>query len=109
MALHYRNHVISEGRYLIHFKHRKGTIMDYLETPIVESRVSHPTPGAGMTVDGYTKRSGAPSSRMIRLEGEKRWRRLMVWCFSNNGTLFVRILGEDKVVRDCDVPEATNI
>lgn len=65
------------------------------------------TPPWGMTVDGYTKRSGAPTSYMIRLEGETRWRRLMVWQFSNNGTLFVRIKGESVIVNEYDIPEPT--
>jgi hypothetical protein len=42
---------------------------------------------------------------MIRLQGEKRWRRLMVWQFSNLGTLFVRIAGEPHVVREEMIPQ----
>jgi len=76
----------------------------YLTTPIVEVRIDPPPRGSGMTVDGYTKRSGAPTSRMIRLQGEKRWRRLMVWHFSNLGTLFVNINGKPHVVREEDLP-----
>ena len=79
--------------------------VEYLETTIAESKRDYPRPGAGMTADGYTKRSGAPSSLMIRLDGEKRWRRLMVWQFSNAGTSFVRIKGKCLVVRDYDIPE----
>lgn len=41
---------------------------------------------------------------MIRLEGEKRWRRLMVWQFSNIGTLFVHIDGKPHVVRSEMLP-----
>lgn len=77
----------------------------YLTTPIVEVRHDPPPRGSGMTRDGYTKRSGAPTSRMIRLQGEKRWRRLMVWQFSNLGTLFVRLDGKPHVVREEMLPE----
>lgn len=76
----------------------------YLTTPIVEVRYDPPPPGTGMTREGYTKRSGAPTSRMIRLQGERRWRRLMVWQFSNMGTLFVRLDGKPHVVREEDLP-----
>ena len=77
----------------------------YLTTPIVEVRNDPPPRGSGLTRDGYTKRSGAPTARMIRLQGEKRWRRLMVWQFSNLGTLFVRIDGEPHVVREEMIPQ----
>jgi hypothetical protein len=76
----------------------------YLTTPIAEARRDYPRPGSGMTREGYTKTSGAPSSIMIRLQGEKRWRRLMVWQFSNRGTLFVRLGKEPHVVREEDLP-----
>ena len=76
----------------------------YLTTPIVEVRIDPPPRGSGMTRDGYTKRSGAPTERMIRLQGEKRWRRLMIWQFSNLGTLFVNIDGKPHVVRQEDIP-----
>lgn len=76
----------------------------YLTTPIAEARRDEPPRGSGMTREGYTKRSGAPSSLMIRLQGEKGWRRLMVWQFSNTGTMFVRIRGVEHVVRESDIP-----
>jgi hypothetical protein len=76
---------------------------DYLKTPIVGMKITE-TPHYGMTADGYTKRSGAPTSRLIRLEGEKRWRRLMCWQFSNAGTCFIRIKGETLIVADSDLP-----
>ena len=74
-------------------------MVEYLETPI-EAKRQTDVPRYGMAADGYTKRSGAPTSYMIRLEGETRWRRLMVWQFSNCGTLFVRVAGKPLVVRD---------
>lgn len=57
-----------------------------------------------MTREGYTKRSGAPTDLMIRLQGEKKWRRLMIWQFSNIGTLFVRVNGKPHVVREEMIP-----
>ena len=76
----------------------------YLTTPIVEVRIDPPSRGSGMTREGYTKRSGAPTDRMIRLQGEKRWRRLMVWQFSNMGTLFVKLDGKPHVVSEGMLP-----
>lgn len=61
-------------------------------------------PRWGMTAAGYTKRSGAPTSHLIRLAGEKRWRRLMCWQFSNAGTCFIRYKGETIIINDCDIP-----
>lgn len=81
----------------------------YLTTPIAEVRNDPPPRGSGMTSGGYTKRSGAPTARMIRLQGEKRWRRLMVWQFSNLGTMFVNIDGKPHVVREEDIPRESTI
>ena len=78
--------------------------VEYLSTKIEEARRAPcRNPYAGMTRAGYTCRRGAPTSVMIRLAGERRWRRLMVWQFSNAGTCFVRIKGKALIVRD--VPE----
>ena len=79
----------------------------YLATKIAESKQVPVTRGRGMTRDGYTLRSGAPSTTMIRLDGETVWRRVMVWQFSNAGNAFVRIKGEPHIVRDYDIPDAT--
>ena len=79
--------------------------VQYLTTKIVESKHAPcANPYAGMTRMGYTKRLGAPSSLMIRLDGEKRWHRLMVWQFSNAGTCFVRVKGTPLVVPDHAIP-----
>ena len=43
-----------------------------------------------MTVDGYTKRSGCPTNFMVQLAGSNRWYRVMNFCNSNSGTLFVK-------------------
>ena len=77
----------------------------YLESKIAAVLYTD-APRCGMTVDGYTKRSGAPTSYMIRLEGETRYRRVMCWQFSNSGTLFVRFKGADLIVSGCDIEDA---
>lgn len=77
--------------------------MKKLEKKIAETKRTR-TPKWGMTVDGYSKRCGAPTHLLIRLEGEKRFRRLMCWQFSNVGTCFLRIQGEDIVVSDHLIP-----
>lgn len=73
-------------------------MVNYLEKQIVEVKETDP-PRYGMAASGYTLRTGAPLPQLIRLEGEKIWRRLMVWQFSNCGTCFVRIKGVEYVVR----------
>lgn len=80
--------------------------VQYLEKPIVAAKLTA-TPRYEMASDGVTIRSGAPTSRMIRLEGETRWRRLMVWQFSNAGTLFVRVGGKPLVVNEYDLPSVS--
>jgi hypothetical protein len=84
-------------------KGEKMSKVNYLEKKIVESKQTR-TPNYGMTVDGYTVNSGAPTSWMIKLENEKIWRRLMCWQFSNAGTLFVRIKGTEYVVDEYQIP-----
>jgi len=79
-------------------------MVKYFGKTIAERKWAPPRSQWGMTADGYTKRSGAPTAWMIRLEGESRWRRLMCWQFSNAGTLFVKFHGLPRVVRDCDLP-----
>lgn len=81
-------------------------MVKYLDKKIAEAKRSYVSnPRRGMGSDGYTTRSGAPSSLMIRLEGEKMWRRVMVWQFSNAGTAFVRIKKECFVLREHEIPE----
>lgn len=81
----------------------KSKYLADLGLKIAEAKVTD-RPQFGMTSAGYTKRSGAPTSIMVRLAGEKRWRRLMVWQFSNSGTCFIRRLGETIIINDCDIP-----
>lgn len=77
---------------------------NYLDKQIVSSKRTD-APRYGMTSDGYTKKSGAPTGWMILLEGEKRYRRVMVWQFSNAGTVFVRVRGEALIIRnEWDIP-----
>lgn len=73
---------------------------------IAESRDTE-APRYGMTADGYTRRSGAPTTRMIRLAHERRWRRVMVRQFSNAGTLFVKIFGEEFILTGAEFPSGT--
>jgi hypothetical protein len=75
----------------------------YLETPIAEARYTA-RPAWGMARDGYTRRTGAPTSLLVRLEGERRWRRLMIWQFSNAGTCFLRVRGAALIVPDYAIP-----
>ena len=58
------------------------------------------TPRWGMAASGYTHKGGAPTSVMVRLEGETRWRRLRCWQFSNAGTCFLRVMGANYIVPD---------
>ncbi|RLB44658.1 MAG: hypothetical protein DRH30_00840 [Deltaproteobacteria bacterium] len=55
-------------------------------------------PRYGVTADGYSKRSGAPTRMLVQLEGSGIWRRVMCWQFSNAGTLFIHMLGEDHIL-----------
>lgn len=76
----------------------------YLQTEIAQVKYTD-TPRYGFTRMGYSVRTGAPSHVMIRLEGEGRWRRVMVWCFSNASTYFVRVAGECLIVSGYDLDE----
>lgn len=80
-------------------------MVHYLETKIAEAKHAPIDQRHGMTVEGYTKRSGAPSSAMIRLDGEKRWRRLMIYQISNAGSIFVNVKGQRLYVREHELPE----
>lgn len=78
-------------------------VVEYLQVPVVAVKLTA-TPQYGITSDGYTVRSGAPTNKLIQLQGEKRWRRLMVWQFSNAATLFVRVGGKPLVVNEYSLP-----
>lgn len=81
--------------------------VEYL-TQAIRDVAATPTPRYGMAADGYTLRSGAPTGWLIRLAGEHpaRWRRVMVWQFSNAGTLFVRVKGAPLVIPEHVLAEA---
>lgn len=66
----------------------------YLQAPFTAVCTAERAPRYGWCRDGYTRRSGAPTRYLVRLAGEKRYRRVMVWIFSNSGTMFVRVRGE---------------
>jgi hypothetical protein len=66
-------------------------MVKYLEQKIVEVRQTE-TPRWGMTSEGYTCRGGAPTSRLIRLEGEKRMRRLYAGFRAIYGSVDLRTL-----------------
>lgn len=74
-------------------------ILHLTDDSIEEARQTD-TPRWGMTVYGYTKRSGAPTSWLVRLKGENRWRRLMIYQFSNAGSVFLRVKGEVLFVNE---------
>jgi len=78
-------------------------MVDYLKKDIAEAKRTPVSRTRGMTRMGYTTRAGAPTQWMIRLKGEKVWRRVMVWQFSNAGTAFVRIDGKPYVITDHDL------
>lgn len=63
----------------------------------VESR-RHGNPALRLTQDGYTRNEGSPTCYQVRLKGETRWRRVYIWQFSNIGTNFVKIKGENIII-----------
>ena len=78
--------------------------VEYLEIPIIAKEQTL-VPAYGMAASGYTLASGAPTSMLVMLQGEKRWRRLMVVCFSNVGSLFLNIRGKRLYVHEYMIPE----
>jgi hypothetical protein len=43
-----------------------------------------------LTVDGYTRRCGAPTNYMVKINDSNRWYRVHTYCVSNSGTLFIK-------------------
>jgi hypothetical protein len=76
---------------------------------IAEFKRTREAPRWGMAASGYTLASGAPTSVMLRLAGEKRWRRLMVVQFSNVGTCHIRYRGERLIVWSYLLPDLSEI
>jgi hypothetical protein len=61
--------------------------------------------GLSQTASGYGRK--LTSARCVRLPGEKRWRRVYVTQFSNCGTAWVLIKGEQFIVRDFNGTEVS--
>lgn len=74
--------------------------MTYLPADSITAVRRTPVPRWGYTVAGYTLRRGGPTQYLVRLVGEKVWRRLKVLCFSNNGTLFLTKGGRTYYVKE---------
>ena len=66
--------------------------------PKIAEQRKRGNPQPRMTRDGYTKRGGSPVSTEIRLEGETRFRRVYVICFSNIGTCIIKVKGKAVIV-----------
>ena len=59
-------------------------------TSYAMSEVEHkitPIPRKGQTRSGYGRR--LPTRYLVRLPGERRWRRVLAICYSNAATLYV--------------------
>ena len=66
---------------------------------VEQSRITTENPPRPrLTALGYTVRAGSPTVYMARLEGERIFRRVYAWQFSNAGALFVRIKGQPHVL-----------
>ena len=52
------------------------------------------------TVDGYTIRAGVPSDWMVQVDNRSTWYRVRSICFSNSGSLIVKVKGETLFVRE---------
>ena len=52
------------------------------------------------TVDGYTIRAGVPTDWMVQVDNRSIWYRVRCICFSNSGSLIVKVDGEILLVRE---------
>lgn len=69
----------------------KGVIeTDALIVDAKETKAPRPR----LTAMGYTKADGSPTTVMVRLFGETRWRRVYVIQYSNMGSCFIKLLGD---------------
>lgn len=66
----------------------------YLDRPYEKKQSMLPWQRAGLqqTASGYGKR--LTSSYMLRIQGERVWRRIYVVCYSNAGSAYVVIKGQ---------------
>ena len=78
--------------------------VSYLEDTIIAIKRTD-RPRWGMAASGYTLSNGAPTCTMIKLLGEKFWRRLMIIQFSNIGSCFVKVHGKRLFVADYMLPK----
>ena len=76
-------------------------MINYLENEKITEKKRTDAPRWGMTADGYTLRSGAPTCWMIRLQGEKTFRRVMCIQMSNAGSCFIKVKGKRLYLNDC--------
>lgn len=79
-----------------------GRQPNYLTTPITATRRTPAPVGNWYDRDGYTKRSGAPTT--LEIQTGDLWYRVWVWQFSNAGTAFVRIGRVACIVPDHTLP-----
>jgi len=68
------------------------TITESLSSPFTGNRRNY------MTVDGYTKSSGAPMDYKVRVANSKRWYRVYCYQISNSGTCFIKTKESDFTV-----------
>ena len=52
------------------------------------------------TVDGYTIRAGVPIDWMVQVDNRSTWYRVRCICFSNSGSLIVKVKGQTLFVRE---------
>jgi len=66
----------------------------------VTGRRQHGNPRPQVTVDGYTKRAGSPTTQQVQINNEKRWRRVYALCFSNVGSSIIKTKGGILFLQD---------
>ena len=54
--------------------------------------------GLMQTASGYGRK--LTSSKMVRIKGEKVWRRVYIVCFSNSGSAYILVKGNAFYIRD---------
>ena len=52
------------------------------------------------TADGYTIRAGVPTDWMVQVDNRSTWYRVRCICFSNSGSLIVKVKGDTEIVRE---------
>lgn len=73
-----------------------------LQKKIVDCKVTK-APNYGRSPTGYTYSQGAPTVYKVKLEGERMFRRLMCWQFTNVATYFLRISGVEYIVPEAEL------